>query len=190
MKSRLSIYVIALVAAMGILAAMHPATKAVAQEAGSPIIIVIDTQKILRESKAVRSIQKKIGEQRATCQDELKDKETALRQEDEALRRQSTIISPDAFSQRKRDLEKRVGALQREIQEKRRALDKVFSQGMQQVQAALVEITKEIAKARKADLVLQRTMVVFVHPKMEITEEALAKLNANLPSVNLPPLQN
>ena len=190
MKWRLSIYVIALTAAAGFLGPMHPATKAAAQEAGSPVIIVIDTQRILRESKAVQSIQKQIGEQRAAYQDELKEKETALRQEDEALRRQSTIISPDAFAQRKRDLEKRVGALQREIQEKRRALDKVFSQGMQQVQSALVEITKEIAKARKADLVLQRTMVVFVHPKMEITEEALAKLNANLASVNLPPLQN
>ncbi len=190
MKSRLSINATIVAVALALLAMSGGAGEVAAQEAGSPIIIVIDTQKILRESKAVQSIQKQIGEQRAAYQDELKGKETALRQEDEALRRQSTIISQDAFSQRKRDLEKRVGALQREIQEKRRALDKVFSQGMQQVQAALVEITKEIAKARKADLVLQRTMVVFVHPKMEITDDALAKLNANLPTVKLPPLQN
>ena len=190
MKSRLNIYATTVAVALALFGVGRLGGEAAAQEVGSPIIIVIDTQKILRESKAVQSIQKQIGEQRTAYQDELKDKESALRQEDEALRRQSTIISPDAFSQRKRDLEKRVGALQREIQEKRRALDKVFSQGMQQVQAALVEITKDIAKARKADLVLQRTMVVFVHPKMEITDEALAKLNANLPSVSLPPLQN
>ncbi len=104
--------------------------------------------------------------------------------------RQSTILSAEVFAQKKRELEEQVGALQREIQEKRRALDKVFAEGMKEVQATLVDITRDIAKARQADLVLQRATVVYVRPEMEITEEALQKLNASLASVSLPSLQN
>jgi len=163
---------------------------ALAQASTAPIIIVIDTQRILRESAAVRSIQEQIGEQRNTYQNALKEKEKALREKDQELMRQSTILSAEVFSQKKRELEGQVGALQREIQEKRRALDKVFAEGMKEVQAALVDITRDIAKARKADLVLQRATVVYVRPEMEITEEALQKLNASLSSVSLPALQN
>ncbi len=160
------------------------------QTPGAPVIIVIDTQRILRESEAVRSIQQQVGEQRNAYQNALKEKEKALREKDQELMRQSTILSAEVFSQKKRELEGQVSALQREIQEKRRALDKVFAEGMREVQAALVDITRDIAEARKADLVLQRATVVYVRPEMEITEEALEKLNASLSSVSLPALQN
>ncbi len=186
--SRISRAICALVLAIWATASTVPSAQAQGQ--GAPIIIVIDTQRILRESVAVRSIQKQVGEQRSAYQNALKEKEKALREKDQELMRQSTILSAEVFSQKKRDLEKQVGALQREIQEKRRALDKVFAEGMKEVQAALVDITRDIAKARQADLVLQRATVVYVRPEMEITEEALQKLNASLSSVSLPALQN
>ena len=179
----ISVVATALMAASGV-------GPALGQTPGAPVIIVIDTQRILRESEAVRSIQQQVGEQRNAYQNALKEKEKALREKDQELMRQSTILSAEIFSQKKRELEGQVGALQREIQEKRRALDKVFAEGMKEVQAALVDITRDIAKARKADLVLQRATVVYVRPEMEITKEALEKLNASLSSVSLPALQN
>ena len=179
----ISVVATALIAASGV-------EPAFGQTPGAPVIIVIDTQRILRESEAVRSIQQQVGEQRNAYQNALKEKEKALREKDQELMRQSTILSAEVFSQKKRELEGQVGALQREIQEKRRALDKVFAEGMKEVQAALVDITRDIAKTRKADLVLQRATVVYVRPEMEITEEALKKLNASLASVSLPALQN
>ncbi len=190
MLTRIVISLISLSFVVTALVVMPGVRPALAQAAGAPIIIVIDTQRILRESEAVRSIQEQVGEQRNAYQNALKEKEKALREKDQELMRQSTILSAEVFAQKKRELEEQVGALQREIQEKRRALDKVFAEGMKEVQAALVDITRDIAKARKADLVLQRATVVYVRPEMEITEEALQKLNASLSSVSLPALQN
>ena len=190
MLTRISIS-LAVIALVATLLPMTPGLRpAQAQAQGGPIIIVIDTQRILRESEAVRSIQQQVGEQRTAYQNALKEKEKALREKDQELMRQSTILSAEVFAEKKRELEEQVGALQREIQEKRRALDKVFAEGMKEVQAALVDITREIAQARQADLVLQRATVVYVRPEMEITEEALQKLNASLASVSLPALQN
>lgn len=189
MTNRL-ISLISLSLALFLAAGFAPQGQARAQGGAAPIIIVIDTPRIQRESLAVRSIQEQIGAQRTAYQNELKEKEKALREKDQELMRQSTILSAEVFAQKKRDLEEQVAALQREIQEKRRALDKVYVEGMKEVQAVLTDITREIAESRKADLVLQRATLVWVRPEMEITEEALEKLNASLSSVTLPAPQN
>ena len=161
-----------------------------AQSGGPPVIIVIDTQRILWESVAVKSIQSQIEKQRSDYQNELKEKEQALRERDQELMRQSTILSAEVFAQKKRELEEELGAMQRQIGEKRKSFNKAFNEAMKQVQTVLVDITRDIAKGRQADLVLQRATVVYVRPEMEITEEALARLNQDLPSVALPALQN
>lgn len=189
MTNRL-ISLISLSLALFLATGFAPQGQVLAQSGAAPIIIVIDTPRIQRESLAVRSIQEQIGAQRTAYQNELKDKEKALREKDQELMRQSTILSAEVFAQKKRDLEEQVAALQREIQEKRRALDKVYVEGMKEVQAVLTDITREIAESRKADLVLQRATLVWVRPEMEITEEALEKLNASLSSVTLPAPQN
>ena len=55
--------------------------------------------------------------------------------------------------------------------------------GMKQVQAALVDISREIAEERKSDLVIEKSAVVLVRPELEITQEALKRLNQRLPEV-------
>lgn len=168
----------------------HGSSPARAQTGGPPVIIVIDTQRILRESVAVKSIQSQVEKLRANYQSELKEKEQALRERDQELMRQSTILSAEVFAQKKRELEEELGAMQRQIGEKRKSFNKAYNEAMKQVQAVLIDITRDIAQGRKADLVMQRATLVYVRPDMEITEEALARLNQDLPSVALPALQN
>ena len=88
------------------------------------------------------------------------------------------------------ELERQVAEVRRVIQERRKGLDRLLNESMGQVRLRLVEIVKDIAKARGADLVLAKAMVVLVRPDLEITEEALQRLNAELPSVALPVPQN
>ena len=61
---------------------------------------------------------------------------------------------------------------------------------MNQVRLALVDIVKEIAQERGADLVLSKANVVLVRPDLEITSEALERLNVRLPGVTLDWPQN
>ena len=60
---------------------------------------------------------------------------------------------------------------------------------MSQLQKELVEIVTEIAQERSADLVLTKSQVVLVKPELEITDQALERLNEKLPSVSLERLQ-
>ncbi len=61
-----------LAAMLALIATVMPVASglrpALAQAQGAPIIIVIDTQRILRESAAVRSIQQQVGDQRTAYQ--------------------------------------------------------------------------------------------------------------------------
>ncbi len=163
---------------------------AAAQSARNPVIAIIDMQRILRESLAVKVMQRDLEQQRSSFQGELKQKEEALRNTDQELARQRAVLSADAYAKRRQELEREVARIQREIQERRKGLDEIYGQGMRQVRLRLIDIVQSIANARGADLVLAKANVVLVRPDLEITEEALERLNQELPSVALSVPQN
>jgi Skp family chaperone for outer membrane proteins len=152
-----------------------------AQELAAPVIAVIDLLKVRRDSIAVKALSQRIAEQKARHQDELREQEKALREADQELARQRSILSPEAYANKRVELERRVATLQRDARDRKRALEKIFAQGMSQVQAELTEIATEIAKELGLDLVLSKTTVVLVKPKFELTQEVVQRLNARLP---------
>ena len=154
-----------------------------AQELAPPVLAVIDLQKVRRDSIAVQALSKRIAEQKVRHQDELREQERALREADQELARQRSILSPEAYAKKRGELEVRIASLQRGARARKRGLDKIFAQGMAQVQAELTEVAKEIAKEWGLDLVLTKTTVVLVRPKFELTEEVLRRLNARLPDL-------
>ena len=160
------------------------------EEFGAPVLAIIDVQKILRESEAVKALTATIEEQRDKYQEELRQKEGALRAADQELARQRTILSAEAYAEKRRELEQQVASLQRQVQERKKGLDQLFGQGMSQVQNELANVAKEIAEERGLDLILSRATVVIVKPKFDVSNEALQRLNARLKSVSLPKLQN
>ena len=175
---------------LGLIAGLMAPGAALAQNAEGQGIGVIDAQRIYREATAVKALQQLIDQQRNVFQGELRDKEKALRDADQELARQRTILSADAYSKRRNELEGQVAALQNEVRGRKEKLDKVFAEGMQQVRAALVAVSTEIAEQRKLFLLLEKSSVVLVRPDLELTEEALQKLNQRLPKVTLPAAQN
>ena len=186
------------------LALMHPGMPAVAQSGGDAAersgqtsaqaqqgirIAVIDMQTIMSESKAVQSIQKQIDTQREQYQSDLQRRERELREANEALARERSVLSQDAFRQKRRRLEEQVTELQREIQRSKRQLDRNYSQAMRQVQDQLVQIVRDLATQQDIDMVLGKATVVIVRPRLDLTDRALKRLNAELSSVDVPPLK-
>ncbi len=172
------------------IAAVAGGPSAMAQQAEPAMLAIIDVQKVLRESVAVKSLTAKIEEQRNKYQGELRAQEETLRTADQELARQRTILSSDAYAQKRKDLEQQVATLQRQVQERKKGLDQLFGQGMSQVQNELANVAKEIAEERGIDLIISRAAVVIVKPKFDISSEALTRLNARLTTVALPAQQN
>lgn len=161
-----------------------------AQQSPGPKVGVIDLQRILRESLAVKKLSEEVESLRAGYQSDLDVAESEFRAADLQLARDRPNLSPEEFAERRRELEVRAATLQRDFQDRKKELDQLFGRGMAQIQQALLKISQEIAVERELDLLFAKATVVLVKPNLEITGEALARLNAEISAVDLPVPQN
>lgn len=153
-----------------------------------PTIAVIDMRRIRQESDAVKSIEQQIQKRKSRYQDKLSEKEKKLREQDQSLAKQRSLLSEKAFKEKRQKLKQELGAFQRQVKTRRKALDQAYSKAMRKVQTKLIEIVQSVAKERQLDVVLNKGAVVLVRPEMEITEVALERLNSQLSSVDVPEL--
>lgn len=153
-------------------------------------IVVTDVVTILREAQAVQGIRTQIERQRNAYQAELQKQENELRSADQELAKQRALLSPEAFAQRRRELEKRVSDAQQSVQDRRRNLDTGFNTAMQKVNDAMVQVIGEIVQEKNYQIVLTKTQVVIVQTALDITPEVMRRLNRKLPTVTVSIPQN
>ncbi len=180
---RLAVTGSALLVAMALQILLPSAAEA--QSSSAPKFAIIDVQGVLRQSTAMKSLNQEIEKLRNAYQTELRKEEEALRAADQELARQRTILSAEVFAQKRQELEQRVATLQREVQERKRSLDRGFSSGLTRVQAEIAKIAKGIAEEMGLDLIFSKATVVIVKPEFEITGEISKRLNQRLPAVSV-----
>lgn len=167
-----------------------PAAAAPAQPAGNkgeplkaPVVAVVDVQRIMQESSASKGIQKAIESQRDSYQKEIQTLEDKLQNAENELRKQQTVLAPDAFAAKRRDFEKQVADVQRTVQERKRTLDTAFNDAMTHVQKTMLDIVQDLADERGANVVIPRNLLVLFASNLDVTEPVLERLNKQLPSV-------
>ena len=101
------------------------------------------------------------------------------------MRRQRTILSKEALTQKGQELTKKVQALQQDVQNHNKALKDRLAEGINEVQNVLIGVVREIAAERDLDVVITAGSVVLQNPELDITEEAMARLNTKLPRISL-----
>lgn len=159
---------------------------AFAQEIPTARVAVLDYQRLLRDSSSAVDIKAQIERQRQIYQTEITKQEQELRDADQELARQRTILAPEAFAQKRRDFEERVAEIQRSVQTRKRDLDQAYDFGIKQVQQTLVGIITELAEERGFNLILSRQQIVYADKALNISDEVLVRLNDRLPKVTVP----
>ncbi len=165
---------------------MALADLATAAEPFSPAVIaVVDAQRVTQTSKAMQRIKGQIEEHRSVFQVKINKLDEALRREEQDLNRQQTILTPEVFTEKRRDFQQRVASAQREVQERIRALDRVLVDATRQLQRAMLPIFIELASERGFNIVLPSRQVVFATPDLDVTDDVLRRLDERLPSVEI-----
>lgn len=164
--------------------------KAAAQPLPATVAAVVDHQRIMRESRAARSIQQQLEVRRKLYLDQLAKEEQRLNEVGKDLARQRGVLAAEAFAAKRKEYEEAVQALQRASNERRRQLDEALAAANAQVRQALKEIVDELALARGFNLVLPASGLLLFSPTIDITEEVLARLDRKLPSVKVPDTGN
>ncbi len=158
-------------------------TPVVAQE--SAVIAILDMERILRDSKAAATLREEIDKQRLAHQSRLREQENALRTADQELARQRAVLSAEAFTAKRKELQEQAYSLQQDFVSRQKEMEELFGRGIRQVRKALAEVMKEIADERGISLILLKATIVLASPELDTTEEALRRLDKRLPSTNL-----
>ena len=155
------------------------------QELHSAVIAIVEIQAVMRESKAAQSIQAQVEAKRSEYQAEISAEETLLRDLEQQLVRQRSVLSPDVYAERRREFESDVAAVQRIVVDRRRELAQAYAAGMRQIQVEISQIISEIASERSITIVLPEAQTLFVDNKLRISREVLRRLDERIPELAL-----
>jgi Skp family chaperone for outer membrane proteins len=144
-------------------------------------VMVVDAQALLQESKAAKMVRAQIEQKRSEYAKEISQEEEMLRSERDSLQRQQASLSPEALNKKGREFQQKVNELDRSVQAKRQALEKSNNDALSKIQQQMLKIIADIAKQRKANLVLQRTELVLFDRVFDVTDEVMQKLDEQMP---------
>ena len=85
----------------------------------------------------------------------------------------------------RRQYEDEIAALQDFLLRRKEYLDGIFSEAKKRVQGMVTALVKEMAQERGFQLVLNRSQVVYAHPKGDLTALVIAQLNQKMPTLSL-----
>ena len=160
--------------------------QAQAQALPESRIAILNYQLIQKNSTAMVDIKTHIETRRKTYQEEISQQEKDLHADDQELVRQRTVLSAEAFALKRREFEAKVAQVQRQVQDRKRKLDRAFEYGMNQVQLVINEIILELSREKNFNLVLSRQQIIFVDDNLNISQDVIRILNERLPLVQVP----
>lgn len=156
-----------------------------AQETPGVRLGILDVGRGLRDATSVKGIRSQLNSYMDSYRADTQKEEQSLRAAQDELGRKRTVLSAEAFAAERQKLEQRLAAAQGKVQDRRQSLERVHAEAMQKVQDALAGIVTTIAKERGLTLILRKDQTLFALPAYEITDEALKRLDKQLPSVKI-----
>jgi outer membrane protein len=148
-------------------------------------VMVVDVQALLQNSKAAKMVRSQMEAKRNEYTKEISRAEETLRAERDALQRQQASLSADALNKKAREFQQKVNDLDRDVQSKRAALEKSNNEALSKIQQTMLKIIADIARQRRANLVLQRTDLVLFDQNFDVTDQVMQKLDEEMPVVTV-----
>ena len=148
-------------------------------------VAIIDVQVILVDAKAVKNIREQITKFGTQFEEEIEKERNEIRTANQELARQRTILSPEAFAEKRRKFEQRVVKVQRLVQQRQRELDKSRNEAMIVLNKAYTEIVWKIAKELNLAVILRKNQTAYAVPSLDITRKVLTRLDEKLPTVKV-----
>ena len=177
---------LALAAAVSVCLGLDPAlAQTPAGPPPAPVIVMVDMQQLVYNSKAGKGIQGQMDKQRQTFSKEVSQQEDDLQKARAELERQRATLAPDQFEAKGRQFQQRLQELDRSVQAKQKAWQAVYSEAMNKVEEGALQVVAEIAAEHQANMVIQKAAVIFGKDGFDITADAMQRLDQRLPAVTV-----
>ncbi len=172
--------------AAGLGAAALAGGPALAQQA--PEVVVVSRERILREAQAAHRLSAAEDEMTARLQGQIDETKVRFASEEEELARLRAELPASEFETRIADFDQRVRQARRVAQERAAALQKGFQDARAAIVAALPALIERLRVEAGARLVVNADQVLAADPSADLTDRAIALLDAEGPSPAIPEL--
>ena len=169
-------------------AAKIPVDKEAARkeaDAKQPVIAVLDVQLAMRRAAAAKGINTAMEARRKAFEEEIAAEREVLKDEEQKLRKQGTILSPEAMNEKRRVLENKISDLRRKAEQRRGILNRAFTGATRKLRSEIAKVLAEIMSERKITLTLARKAVLVFDQRLSVTDEVLKRLDENMPNVTI-----
>lgn len=165
-----------LILALGLLLAGAAASPA---QQATPVLVV-SQDRILREAAAPAAIAEREKAETQALQAGIEAARVALQAEEEELARLRDTLPQEEFEARAADFDARLRAARRSAQEQAAALQARFRTARERLVRFLPAILARIAEARGAQLVIDSSSILIASPAIDVTDEVIAALDAEI----------
>lgn len=161
-----------LLAALAVAAAPPPAE---AQPIG---VIVVDKERVLRESAVAQRLAAQEKAARAALQAEYAELSRGMEAEEAEIAALREQVDKEVFDARVRAFNDTVQQSQRTIQRKNEEIQRQFVNARRQISEALAPVLFQLMEAKGAALIIDRRSVLAARAGAEMTDEVIAEFNA------------
>ena len=173
-------------AALGLIASFMFAASAMAQST----ILVVDTQRVLRDSEVGKHIARQLKTIGSSMEAEAKAKTRPLESKGKSLEAQlkgktmQSLQSDTALQAQLRSFQEDKQKVQVDLAYKQKEMQITEAKAVQKVQERLRTILKAIVAERNADVVLERSLVIYGDP-VDVTDTVISRLNGQMKTVSV-----
>jgi Skp family chaperone for outer membrane proteins len=164
-----------------------PAAPAAKPAASGPVLIVIDGERIRRESLAGKSFAAEAEKYDKSFTDEDRKEEAPLHATDQELQKLRGTIPQEQFTEKARAFEQKVAEVQHMEAKRHQAFERSYNAANYKLQQAILEAAHDVATAHNADVVLQSQALLFYNTGWDVTNEVIDLLNKRVTKVDFPP---
>lgn len=134
---------------------------------------VVDLQKAGGMSVAGKAAQEKIAAKVAAYQTKIDEKQSVLQKLEDDLKRQSFALSAEARAEKERDFQQKVKEFQRFAKDAQEELEQEETSHTRKILEEMREVVTSIGKDGQYDLILEKTLALYVNDAIDITDEVI-----------------
>ncbi len=146
---------------------------------------ILDVEKIVKESSAMRDIQNKVSKRQDEYQKEVTKQQSKLESEQKRIEGKKTILSKDAFDKEVVGFEKKVDELKTFVDKKQNSLKKASMEAMSKVNDKIKDIIADIANEKGLDVIVPAGQTLYYKDDFDISDEVLKKLDKQITKVDV-----
>jgi Skp family chaperone for outer membrane proteins len=164
------------------------APAAAGKPAPAAVILFLDRGTVLRKSAVGTDMYKQVEALAKKMETDFAPENKKIQADIQALQAQADVLTPQARQAKVKELETRRQALQKKVQDRQAAIQGGLANSRTQIEKALAPILEKLLTERKANLLLDRGLVVLGATELDITQTVIDRLNKSLPKVTVTPV--